>query len=244
MNLKNKVALITGSAVRVGKATAMLLAERGAQVIVHYRSNEEEARQTAKDIEKVGVKPLVVQGDVSKIADWQRMREEILAAFGRVDILVNNAAIFYPTPFLESDEEDWDSFMNINLKSVYLGCRLFGELMVEQKSGKIVNIVDVSSERVWKDFIPYCVSKAGVAAITKGLAKALAPHVTVNAVSPGTVLLADEYDAELEQRLIDKTPLQRVGSAKDIAETVRFVLEASDFITGANIPVDGGRSLV
>jgi len=244
MHLKNKVALITGSAVRVGKATAMLLAERGAQVIVHYRSNENEARQTAKDIEKIGVKPLVVQGDVSRIADWRRMREEILAAFGRVDILVNNAAIFYPTPFLESDEEDWDSFMNINLKSVYLGCRLFGELMVEQKSGKIVNIVDVSSERVWKDFIPYCVSKAGVAAITKGLAKALAPHVTVNAVSPGTVLLADEYDSELEQRLIDKTPLQRVGSAKDIAETVRFVLEASDFITGANIPVDGGRSLV
>jgi len=244
MDLKNKVALITGSAVRVGKATARLLAERGAQVVVHYRTNAEEAAATADEIAEIGLKPLVVKGDVSKMEDWQQMRTAILDAFGRVDILVNNAAIFYPTPFLKSTEDDWDTFMNVNLKSVYMGCRLFGELMYEQKSGKIVNIADVSSDKVWQEFIPYCVSKAGVAAITKGLAKALAPYVTVNAVSPGTVLLADEYDEELEQRLIDKTPLKRVGEAEDIAESVRFVLEASDFITGANIPVDGGRSLV
>ncbi len=243
MDLKNKVVLITGSAIRVGKATAMLVASRGARVVIHYRSNKEQAEATAAEVAEIGSTPLVVQGDISRAEAWQKMRDVILTEFGRIDVLVNNAAIFYKTPFLQSSEAEWDDFMNVNLKGVYLGCRTMGEVMVKQGSGKIVNIADVAAERVWPSYIPYCVSKAGVIALTRGLSKALAPQVTVNAVCPGTVLLADEYDAEEEQMLIDKTPLQRVGTAEDIAKTVTFLLEGSDFITGATINVDGGRSL-
>ncbi|HQV32798.1 MAG TPA: SDR family oxidoreductase, partial [Calditrichia bacterium] len=200
--------------------------------------------QTAAEIAAIaGEKPLVVRGDISRAGDWEAMRDAILERHGRIDILVNNAAIFYKTPFLESTESEWDHFMDVNLKGVYLGCRIMGEVMMQQQSGKIVNIADVAAERIWPSYIPYCVSKAGVVALTRGLAKALAPHVLVNAVAPGTVLLAEEYDSEEEQALIDKTPLKRVGSPRDIASAVTFLLEGSDFITGQILGVDGGRSL-
>jgi len=115
--------------------------------------------------------------------------------------------------------------------------------MHAQKTGKIINISDVSSESIWANYIPYCVSKAGVIAITKGLAKALAPHVMVNCIAPGTVLLAESYDKKEEQNLINRTPLKRIGSPQDIANTALFLIEGSDFITGSTIKVDGGRTL-
>lgn len=244
MDIHDKVVLITGSAIRVGKAIAMTFAKKGARTIIHYRSSEKEAEATAAEIAAVGHRPLVVQGDVSRREDWERMHEEIMTAYGRLDVLVNNAAIFYKTPFLDATEKDWDQFMNINLKSVFHGSQVFGKGMMAQGSGKIINIADVSAEKVWPTYIPYCVSKAGIVAMTRGLAKALAPAVTVNAVAPGTVLLAESYDEQEEQALIDKTPLKRVGEAQDIANTVVFLVEGSDFISGQVIGVDGGRSLV
>ena len=244
MEIKDKVVLVTGSAIRVGKAISQEFAAKGAKTIIHYRSSRAEAESTAAEIASIGHRPMVVQGDLSIRNDWLRIQKQIMETHGRLDVLVNNAAIFYKTSFLDATEADWNKFMDTNLKSVFFGSQIFGKIMVEQGAGKIINIADVSAETTWPSYIPYCVSKAGVVAITKGLAKALAPQVTVNAVAPGTVLLADSYDPQEEQALIDKTPLKRIGEARDIARTVVFLVEGSDFISGQVIGVDGGRSLV
>ncbi len=243
MDLTDKIVLVTGSAIRVGKTIALTLAKHRARVVVHYRTRKEQAEQTAREIAQLGSEPLVVQGDIAMETDWFQMRDQILSRFGRIDVLVNNAAVFYKTPFLESRTTDWEFFQDVNLKGTYLGCRIIGEVMVKQQRGKIINIADVSAYTVWEQYIPYCVSKAGVIALTKGVAKALAPHVQVNAVAPGTILLAEQYDAAEENALIQRTPLKRIGHPQDIANTVKFLIEGSDFITGTVIKVDGGRSL-
>lgn len=243
MEIKNRNMLITGSSDRVGRIIALTLAQHGANIIVHYHTRKDMAQKTAREIMDLGCKAIVVQGDLSKKEDWLKIKKEVLTAFRAIDVLINNAAIFYKTPFFDLQEEDWDKFMNINLKSIYLGCQIFGEVMLHQKGGKIINIADVSGETVWPAYIPYCVSKAGVIALTKGLARALAPHVLVNCIAPGTVLLAEDYDKKEEQALINRTPLKRIGSPQDIANAALFLIEGSDFLTGAIIKVDGGRTL-
>ncbi len=243
MNLKDKTVLITGSSERVGKIIATTLARSGARIVIHYHTQEKEAVQTAEEIMSVAKDVLIVKGDISKRNDWMGMRDNVLEKWGRIDVLVNNAAIFYKTPLFDISETDWDRFLDVNLKGTFWGCQVIGEVMTKNKSGKIINIADVSADHVWAGYIPYCTSKAGVVALTKGLAKALAPHVTVNAVAPGTVLLAEEYDEEEENYLIERTPLKRIGSPEDIANAVRFLIEGSDFITGTVINVDGGRSI-
>ncbi|GAB4340386.1 MAG: SDR family oxidoreductase [Calditrichia bacterium] len=244
MQLKDSVVLVTGGAHRVGRSISTLLANKGANVVIHYRTRQSEAKTLCQEFRQKGRQSLAVQGNIESESDWHKMRDQILEEFGRLDVLVNNAAIFYKTPFENIRYQDWQNFLNVNLIGPALGCQVFGEVMKRQGSGKIINIADVSGETIWKDYIPYCTSKAGVLALTRGMAKALAPHVTVNAVSPGTVLLADEYDEEEEKHLIEKTPLKRVGAPEDIANTVAFLIEGSDFITGSVIKVDGGRSIV
>ncbi len=246
MEIRNSVVLVTGSADRVGKAIARTLAGKGARIVIHYKTNQEKARTTAAEIARdfPDASPLLVQGDVASRESWVQMKKTILNKWGRIDVLVNNAAIFYKTPFFQITDGDWDNFLNTNLKSVFLGCQIIGEEMVKRGKGKIINIADVSAYTIWADYIPYCLSKAAVISLTRGLAKALAPHVLVNAVAPGTVLLAKQHDPEEEQKLINRTPLKRIGSPEDIASAVAFLIEGSDFITGEVINVDGGRSLV
>lgn len=244
MNLKGKNIVITGSGIRVGKTIALTLARKGANIVIHYNTSEVEAKMTREEVEAYGVDTLLVQADLSKKEDLYKLYNLVMSQWKHVDILINNAAIFYKTPFLESSDEDFDNFININLKAPYILSRLFGKEMVRQKSGKIINIADVSAFRPWANFVPYCISKSGIVALTQGLAKALAPYVTVNAVAPGTVLLAEDADPGMEKSLIEKTPLQRIGSPVDIANTVLFLLEGTTFINGEIIRVDGGRSLV
>ncbi len=243
MNLHHKVCLITGSAVRVGKAIALTLATGNAKVVVHYHTQKKEAQITCNQIRNIGADSIIVQGDISNKKDWIKMHSQIIDQWGRIDILINNAAIFYKTPFFEITENNWNQLIDVNLKGAFYGCQIIGKTMYENKFGKIVNIADVSSYSVWPAYIPYCISKAGVIALTKGLAKALAPYVTVNAISPGTVLLAENYDESEENFLVDRTPLKKVGDPQDIANTVKFLLDGSDFITGTVVNVDGGRSL-
>lgn len=243
MNLENCVCLITGSNVRVGKAIALTLSQKGAHICIHYNSKKSEAESTAEFILTAGKECLIVKGDISKKQDWLKMSSEIITRWGKIDVLVNNAAVFYRTPFFEVTDIDWYRFLDINLKGTFYGCQVLGELMVKQRRGKIINIADVSADTVWPGYIPYCISKAGVIALTKGLSKALAPYVTVNAVSPGTVMLAEKYDQAEENYLIERTPLKRLGEPEDIANSVAFLIEGSDFITGTIINVDGGRSL-
>ena len=243
MEISNKVALITGSSDRVGRIIALTLSAKGAKVAIHYYSNEDKALDTQREIEKLGSKSMILCGDISQRKDWMDMVNKIKDRWGRIDILVNNAAIFYPTPFFEITDDQWDHFMDTNLRGTFYGCQIIGELMYRQKLGKIINIADVSAQNVWPGYIPYCISKAGVIALTRGLSKVLAPYVTVNAVSPGTVLLAENYNQEEEDYLISRTPLKRIGTPEDIANTIAFLIEGSDFITGEIINVDGGRSL-
>lgn len=243
MEISNKVALITGSSDRVGRIIALTLSAKGAKVAIHYYSNEDKALDTQREIERLGSKSMILCGDISQRKDWMDMVNKIKDRWGRIDILVNNAAIFYPTPFFEITDDQWDHFMDTNLRGTFYGCQIIGELMYRQKLGKIINIADVSAQNVWPGYIPYCISKAGVIALTRGLSKVLAPYVTVNAVSPGTVLLAENYNQEEEDYLISRTPLKRIGTPEDIANTIAFLIEGSDFITGEIINVDGGRSL-
>jgi NAD(P)-dependent dehydrogenase (short-subunit alcohol dehydrogenase family) len=243
MEISNKVALITGSSDRVGRIIALTLSAKGAKVAIHYYSNEDKALDTQREIERLGSKSMILCSDISQRKDWMDMVNKIKDRWGRIDILVNNAAIFYPTPFFEITDDQWDHFMDTNLRGTFYGCQIIGELMYRQKLGKIINIADVSAQNVWPGYIPYCISKAGVIALTRGLSKVLAPYVTVNAVSPGTVLLAENYNQEEEDYLISRTPLKRIGTPEDIANTIAFLIEGSDFITGEIINVDGGRSL-
>jgi NAD(P)-dependent dehydrogenase (short-subunit alcohol dehydrogenase family) len=244
MNTQNLVILITGSADRVGKTIALSMAQRGARVIIHYHSSKDKALKTIKELTAMGRKPPVVQGDLSHEQTWVNIRDKVLHACGRIDVLVNNAAVFYRTPFFAITEAQWDHFMNVNLKGAFWGCKIFGEVMFRQKQGKIINIADIAAEQFWPGYIPYSVSKAGLIALTKGMAKMLAPHVTVNAVVPGMVLPEDKLDQEKKRALIEKIPLKRAGSAEDVANAVLFLVEGSDYITGETIKIDGGRTLI
>lgn len=243
MELSNRVILITGSSDRVGKALALALARKGAQTVIHYYTSQKKARQAAEEIAAAGLPPLIVQGEVSRREEWERMLGEILARFGRIDALVNNAALFYRTPLWEISEAQWEQFMNVNLKGVFWGCRVVGEQMLRQQQGRLVNIADIAGRQVWSEYLPYSVSKAGVLALTRGFAKKFAPHVTVNAILPGMIMPAEALGEGEREALIRKIPLKRSGTVEDLSNAVIYLLESGDFITGAEIVIDGGRSI-
>ena len=243
MKIQNKVAVVTGGAIRVGRAIAIGLAKRGAHVAIAYHTSSSDAKKTVEEIKKWGVKAIAVKTDVSKKDQVKQLVKKCLDQFGRIDILVNNAAIFYKTPFQKITEKDWDRHIQINLKGTFLCSHAVGLQMLKQESGKIINIADWAGLRPYQNYIPYCVSKAGVICLTQALAKTLAPHIQVNSISPGPILLPENMPDSEKNAVIHGTPLKRIGSPSDIAETVIFLVEGSDFITGANILVDGGRSI-
>ena len=241
MELEGKVGLVTGGARRIGREIALHLAQRGCHVAINYRTSVAEAEELASEIAARGLKGLAVQADVSVAAEVAAMVRAVKEALGPIDVLVNNAAVFYETPFPDISEEQWDELLSVNLKGPFLCSREVARGMLERQRGKIVNIADVSAYRPWARFIPYCVSKAGLVALTKGLARALAPHVQVNAVAPGTILWPEGWSEEAKEQAIGATPLKRMGQPEDVARTVLFLLEGSDYITGQVIAVDGGR---
>jgi len=244
MHLKGKTAIVTGGAVRVGKAIALALARKGAHVIITYNRSKKAAQETLKQLKTFGVETLAVKTDVSKTAQVKKLVQTVIKSFGFIDVLVNNAAIFYKTPFEKISEKDWDSHIDINLKGTFNCAHQVGLQMLKQKSGKIINIADWAGLRPYKNYIPYCISKAGVVCLTQAFAKTLAPHIQVNAVAPGPVLLPPDFDEKEKHQIIEGTPLKKIGSPEDVANTVLFLIEGSDFITGATYHVDGGRSIV
>src|SRR5215475_8112624 len=233
--------MVTGAARRVGKAIALALAERGADVVITYNRSAAEAHQTVREIEAHGVGGMAVQGNITRNTEVNAMVRQVMERFGRIDILVNNASNYYRTPFSTLSEEQWDDLVGTNLKGTFLMSKRVGDEMLKAGSGKIINLADWAGFRPYKDYIPYCVAKAGVIALTTALAKTLAPHIQVNAVAPGPVLLPETFSDSLRQAIVRATPLKRLGAPSDIAQTVVFLVEGSDFITGAIIPVDGGR---
>ena len=241
MELNNRIALVTGAAKRVGRSIALALARRGAHVAITYRTSQREADQLIKELDALGKKSLAIRADVSRAGDVTTAVGRVVETFGRVDILVNNAAVFPRTPWAVLDEAAWDEVIDTNLKGSFLVAKAVGDRMKVQGAGKIVNIADWAGERPYRNYLPYCISKAGVIALTKALALELAPEVQVNAISPGPVMLPDDMSAKQKEAVIAATPLRRIGSPEDIANAVLFLLEGSDFITGAVLPVDGGR---
>lgn len=239
MHLKDKVVLITGGAVRIGRAITVELITAGANVFCHYFSSEREARELKNEYPSVNL----LKGNLKQISTVAPLIHEIVEVAGTIDVLINNAAIFIKTPFGTVTEENWDNLFALNLKPNFFLSQEASKIMMEKQTGKIVNIADTSGLRPWPSYIPYSLTKSGMISLTKGLAKALAPHVQVNCINPGPVLMPDKYSNEQIAQAIEKTLLKRAGQAEDVASAVRFLLEDGDYITGLILSVDGGRSI-
>jgi len=241
--LKNQVALVTGAGRRIGRAIALTLARAGADVVVNFNQSQACAKTTAREIAALGGRVLAIRADVSFPQQVQAMFRTVEKKFGRLDILVNNAGIFFPARWDRLAEKDWDRILGTNLKGAFFCAQAAARIMQRQKSGRIINISSLGGLQAWPEYIHYCASKAGVISLTRSLAKALAPHIQVNSVAPGTILFPGEKrDASL-RRIIRSTPLQKAGRPKDIAEMVLFLATQGDFITGQVFVVDGGKSI-
>ena len=243
MQIKNTVVLITGGAVRVGRAITTELLKAGASVLCHYHSSAKAAQTLATEAEMLPGILHLYSYDLYQPDAVEKLLSETLTVFGRIDVLINNAAVFFKTPLEEVNEEDWDRLHTLNLKKVFFLSQAAGLKMKHQGAGKIINIGDAGAENPFPSYIPYSVTKAGVIALTRGLAKALAPQVQVNCINPGPVMIPEDYDPQAKRLAIQQTLLKREGSAEDVARSVQFLIEGSDYITGAVIPVDGGRQI-
>ncbi len=238
--LNGRVALVTGSAKRLGRAVALRLAKEGADVVVHHRSSSAEAQSAVAEIEKFGRRGVAVAADLSELSEIKRLFEETAKQFGRLDILINSAANFLHTEFESTSEETWDSSLDTNLKAPFF-CAQAAAPLLKKNHGVIINFADIGGLLGWTGYIPHCVSKAGIIMLTRCLAKELAPEVRVNAIAPGTITMSGD-PPELEADYIKRAPLRRSGTPVDIAETVLFLVDAK-FMTGQVLVVDGGRTL-
>jgi 3-oxoacyl-[acyl-carrier protein] reductase/pteridine reductase len=236
-SLDGKVVLVTGAARRIGRSIALALAGQGARVAIHYGESEAEARRTAAEC---GGAP-VFQANLESVGEIRALFDRVAGHFGRLDGLVNNAARFTLFDPLEIEEADWDFIHSVNLKSVFFCCQAAARIMLRQDGGgRIVNIASLGGIRPWPEHAHYCASKAGVVMLTRALARAWAPSISVNAVAPG-VIPFDKIDDRIE-RFIAATPAKRSGSGEEIADAVSYFLRATTFTTGQLVAVDGGLS--
>lgn len=240
MELTGKVALITGSAHRLGRAMACALAGDGADVAVHHHRAAEAAAETVEKLKALGVRAASIQADLTDPVQIARLFREHDEIFGHLDVLVNSAAVFQRKAFPEIDVADWDRVMNLNLRGPFLCSQQAAQRMKRAGAGLIVNIADVAAFQGWPGYAHYCVSKAGLVALTRVLARILAPEIRVNAIAPGPVLPPSETTAEEQERLAKLTALGRVGSPDDVCRALRFLV-GSDYVTGETIVVDGGK---
>jgi pteridine reductase len=244
--LEGKVVLVTGAARRIGAAIARRLHDAGAQVMLHYRSAELEAQELQRELNAVRADSVaLVQADLLDVAGLSEMVRNTLTRFQRLDVLVNNASSFYPTPMGSITARDWDDLVGTNLKApLFLSQAAAPSL--KKTAGCIVNIVDIHTERPLKNFAAYCAAKAGLEGLTRALARELAPEVRVNGVSPGPILWPEEdelFDEVARQRTVSNTLLKRTGDPDDIARAVRYLAVDASYVTGQIIAVDGGRSI-
>ena len=238
--LAGRRALVTGGAVRVGRALSLALADMGLDVAVHHHTSGEAAERTVADCRERGVRAVVVGGDLGSAEGCRRVVAEAQGALGGVDVLVNSAADFTPSAFADTTEEEVDRALSVTLKGPFFCAQAAAPAMTEAGFGRIVNLGDVGGLEPWPRFTAHCVAKAGVVMLTRSLAQTLAPEITVNAIAPGTVLMPDGASEDAVRRAIGKTVLERVGSPDDVAGALRYLLEA-DYVTGHTLVVDGGR---
>jgi NAD(P)-dependent dehydrogenase (short-subunit alcohol dehydrogenase family) len=243
MELNDKVALVTGSAHRVGKQIALELARQGCHLIVHFSRSKEEASKTLEQVKDYGVQAITLQADLSRHEEIKRLFEQIDQEFQGLDILINSAAILKRKSFLEVELADWNQTMALNLKGSFFCLQQAAIRMRMRGGGSVVNISDVIGLRPWAKYPVHSISKAGVEMLTKVAAIDLAPDIRVNAVAPGAVLAPERMSPNKWEELAKGSLLQRNGTPRDITEAVIFLLQ-SDYITGETLVVDGGMRLM
>jgi pteridine reductase len=208
---------------------------------VHYHWSAGPADETVAEIRALGVEAEAFQGDLSRMEDIRALIGAIDERWGRLDVLVNSAAIFPRTPWDEIDEATWDRTLAVNLKGPFFTAWHAAGLMRRNGGGKIVNIADWAGLRPYKHYLPYVISKGGIITMTKALAKELAPEIAVNAVAPGPVMLPEDFEPAAAERVRKATLLQQLGSPDDVAQSVVYLVAMTDFVTGHVLVVDGGR---
>ncbi len=239
MELQGKVALVTGGAVRVGRAISAALAGEGMRMVVHYNSSAGEAEALVDEIARGGGEAVAIGGDLSDAGEVRRVAEKAREAFGGIDVLVNNASIFPAQTLEETDEETFDRAIAVNLRAPFFLIRHLAPVLRERR-GQVVNLCDLAGLQSWAGYAAHGVSKAGLVHLTKVAARALAPEVRVNGIAPGAVLPPESMTEEELERIARQTPLKRLGSPNDVARALLYLLHA-DFVTGEVLVVDGGR---
>lgn len=242
MELRGKAAVVTGGAVRLGKALALALAREGATLAIHYNSSTGPADETVAEIKAMGADAIAIQGDLSQTDSAPLVIERAAARLGRVDILVNSAAIFEAANVASTTEAGWDRHFAINLRAPFFLSQAFASHVGPERQGNIVNIADWRGLRPDTRYLAYSLSKAGVLSMTKALALALAPNIRVNAIAPGAILPPPGRGQAYLDQLAQAIPVQRVGSPDDIADSLVFLLR-SDFVTGETLFITGGEHL-
>lgn len=239
MELTGRSALVTGAGRRLGRAIATALGARGMRVIVHYHASVSGARETADAIAAAGGRATLVQADLRDPAAAERLVGAAVEAHGALDVLVNSAAEMVRTPLGSVAAAEWDALFALNLRAPFLLTQAAAPHL-RTAQGAVVNIADIAAAETWPGYIPYSLTKSGIAHMTRSLARVLAPEVRVNAVAPGAVQLPDDWDEAAADRLAATTPLQRLGTPDDVVRAVLYLLEA-DYVTGHVLAVDGGR---
>ena len=242
---KNKTVLITGGAKRIGLSICRYLHESGYNLIITYNKSSKEAKALKKELNKS--RPIssdIIKMNFTGSTNFTQFYNKSIKLFGRVDVLINNASKFYPTKIEMVNDKKWQDIIDTNLKTPLFLSKVFKNELKKRK-GSIINIIDIHADPPLKDHIIYNISKAGLLTLTKSLAKDLAPHIRVNGVSPGAIMWPkqDLSNVKKQKEILSRIPLKRAGGPMDIAKAVFFLIEHSNYITGQNIDVDGGRKL-
>jgi pteridine reductase len=242
MELAGRVALVTGAGRRLGQAMARALADRGMTLAIHHHASSEGAQVLRNEVSAAGHRAECFAADLSDAEAARALPLRVVDVFGRLDVLVNSAAVMRRLRFEETTPEQYDAILALNLRSVFF-CTQGAAPALRAARGKVVNIADLAGLQPWPGFAAHSVSKAGVVMLTRVLARSLAPEVTVNAIAPGAVLVPEEYDTRERERLAELAPLRRLGRPEDVVSALLYLLEGGDFVTGDVLTVDGGRLL-
>jgi len=239
--LHGRVALVTGAGKRLGRHIALRLATEGADIAAHYGKSASEAQQVVAEIESLGRRAAVFSAELTNVAAIKDLVSQVVTHFGRLDILINSAANFLQTKFLETPEATWDASLDTNLKAPFFLSQAAAPHLAKSGRGAIINFADIGGLVGWREFLPHSVSKAGIILMTRALAKEFGPAVRVNALAPGTITMPGD-PPEWQQDFIEHTPLHRSGRPEELTDAVMFLLTA-EFVTGHTLIIDGGRTL-
>ncbi len=242
MELPGRVALVTGAGRRLGREMARALAGRGMSLAIHHHASSDGARGLRDEVTAAGGRAECFAADLTDAEAARALPLRVVEAFGRLDVLVNSAAVMHRLDLEATTPEQYDAILDLNLRSVFF-CTQGAAPALRAARGKVVNLADLAGLEPWPGFAAHSVSKAGVVMLTKVLARSLAPKVTVNAIAPGAVLVPEDYDDAERERLARAAPLGRLGSPADVVAALLYLLEGGDYVTGEVLAVDGGRLL-